>query len=1212
MAEGGGVKMADEPGCLNCGEPLAGDARLGFCPRCLFLQASTGLAGLAGGVGERPESEDGQPAVAPARSAVPLPQSFGDYEGLEEIGRGGMGVVYRGRQRSLDRVVAIKMMNFGPGASPELTDRFRAEAVAAGSLHHPNIVAIHEVGRHEGRDFYVMDFVEGQSLARLAGNQPLPAWRAAGYLNTVAEAVHYAHEQGLLHRDLKPSNILIDAQDQPHVVDFGLARRLDGDSDLTVTGQVLGSPHYLPPEQASGQRSHVSRRTDVYALGATLYHLLTGRPPFQAESLAQTLDLVLHSEPVAPRLLNPGIPRDLETICLKCLEKEPQRRYATARELAEELARYQAGEPIRARPLSVTAKALRWCRRNPALAGTGAVAALAVVLGFVGVLWQLRRAEAAELVARQGQYVSDMNLAQHAVKATNVADARERLERYIPGKSEKDLRGFEWRYLWQECQIAGKEIGWLDGPIRDLEVSPNGEWLAAGSDPGSVKLWNLKTSERLSLTGDGGVLAFLTFSPDSRLLLFTDQSVESESLGTIAVWDTQTRRRLAPIKDRASVGTLGFSPDGKWFWYGMGSGFNDRKLVVLDFARRQKLREVTAATGFQGDSRHGLDCVFATDGQRAIFSENEPCCSIAVCDFASGGPLRHFPQCFPLTPDNLADVASFAGKLKEAARPIDVWLAAQLSPETKAAVEHYPGESAGSTELGAALLQDLNKVLTNASTYVNPEILSGIALRSETRNLLALNPTGSHRARLNRLWLEDAYPLEFSKDPFPGHREAITAMALHPDGRTLATGAGLTDTSIQLWELPSFRPVRKLTGHKGWITALRFSPDGQTLASAGADRSIRLWDLRAQRQRTAFESIPQIAWRLCFAPDGRALFSGANDGWIHRWPLEAAPVRPRPWRCEAGLSSLTTALEGNQFAGLRDGAAWIGAVGEDAPPRPIAALGTNLTCLLLAPNGRILFAGSEAGEVQVWSVEKQKILRRLPGPAEPVRVLEQDRLGHILLVVHERMPEIETEGLVALCRVRAWRTTDWQVQKSWDFRAGTSRFAVSPDGHYCAVGHFQGTVQLWSLLGGSQPDFLPFPRTIRGLAFSPDGQLLAASSDEGYVKIWETATLTGLREFRVHTSAREDATAAHELSFSPGGRRLAALGEGEEAVKLLDVATWRDLISLSLPGGSLREVFFSADGNRLTARSWRGDVLSWWVPSFEEIARRESQRARLK
>lgn len=404
--------MATEHTCRQCGEVLAGDPRHGFCPKCLFLQARAGLPGPASNpeqeadVGDEKSQVSGQPITDPASPTPrpsPLPQSFGDYELLEEIGRGGMGVVYRARQRSLDRVVAVKMMAFGPGSSSELVKRFRAEAVSAASLHHPNIVAIHEVGLHEGQHFFVMDYVEGQSLARLVGNQPLPAKRAATYLETVAEAVHYAHERGILHRDLKPSNVLIDAQDQPHVVDFGLARRLEGQSELTVDGQVLGSPHYLPPEQATGQRGHVSRHTDVYGLGATLYHLLTGRPPFQAESLAQTLDQVLHAEPVAPRLLNPSVPRDLETICLKCLEKEQSRRYSTAQELADELARFQASEPIHARPPGPTGKAWRWCRRKPSLAVAMGVALLSLLVGVAGIAVQWRRAEGERARAEAGE-----------------------------------------------------------------------------------------------------------------------------------------------------------------------------------------------------------------------------------------------------------------------------------------------------------------------------------------------------------------------------------------------------------------------------------------------------------------------------------------------------------------------------------------------------------------------------------------------------------------------------------------------------------------------------------------------------------------------------------------------------------------------------------------------------------------------------------------
>src|SRR5439155_15886597 len=249
---------------------------------------------------------------------------IGDYELIEEIARGGMGVVYKARQLSLGRIVAVKMILAGQFVDKKVIQRFRGEVTAAALLQHPNIVPVHEVGLHAGQHFFSMDYVEGQSLAQLVCNRPLPPTKAAHYLKLIAESIHYAHSQGILHRDLKPSNVLIDAAtDQPRVTDFGLAKRLDGESSLTVTGQVLGSPGFMPPEQASPDRGKVGRHSDVYALGAILYHLLTARPPFQAESLPALVTQVLNTEPVPPRLLNPSVPRDQETICLKCLEKEP-------------------------------------------------------------------------------------------------------------------------------------------------------------------------------------------------------------------------------------------------------------------------------------------------------------------------------------------------------------------------------------------------------------------------------------------------------------------------------------------------------------------------------------------------------------------------------------------------------------------------------------------------------------------------------------------------------------------------------------------------------------------------------------------------------------------------------------------------------------------------------------------------------------------------
>ena len=296
--------------------------------------------------GAGPDQRAGQ-SSGPVRPT--LPRMFGDYELLAELGRGGMGVVYRARQQSLDRVVAVKMLNRGEWAS--LTDqaRFRAEAEAAARLDHGHIVPVYEVGTEAGQPYFSMKYIDGTNLARELLDGPLDARHAASLLLPVARAVHYAHQRGVLHRELKPSNILLDAEGQPHVSDFGLAKRIEDDVQLTRSGAILGTPSYMPPEQAAGSRGQLGPASDVYGLGTILYHMLTGRPPFQAASAVDTVLLVLEQDPLPPRLLNAKANRDLEMVALRCLQKPPELRYATAAELADDLEAFLAGEPVSAR-----------------------------------------------------------------------------------------------------------------------------------------------------------------------------------------------------------------------------------------------------------------------------------------------------------------------------------------------------------------------------------------------------------------------------------------------------------------------------------------------------------------------------------------------------------------------------------------------------------------------------------------------------------------------------------------------------------------------------------------------------------------------------------------------------------------------------------------------------------------------------------------------
>jgi predicted Ser/Thr protein kinase len=343
------------------------------------LHEQPALAPASTSPGDDPTTDHEAATVAPGAGATaPYAQAqapaasgwrFGDYEVLGELARGGMGVVYRARQVGLNRPVAVKMMLAGKLASDGERARFRAEAEAAAGLQHPNIVAIHEVGEHDGQPFFSMDFVAGRSLADLVRDHPLSNPHAARYARQVAGAIAYAHAKGILHRDLKPSNVLVDADDRPRVTDFGLAKRIEGDGGLTASGAVLGTPGYMPPEQAAGRREAVGPASDVYSLGALLYELLTGRPPFRAATPLDTLMQVLDAEPAPPRLLNSRVDRDLETICLKCLEKDPTRRYRSAEFLAEDLGRYLAGEPVTARSVNLMERVARTLQRSQIDAG---------------------------------------------------------------------------------------------------------------------------------------------------------------------------------------------------------------------------------------------------------------------------------------------------------------------------------------------------------------------------------------------------------------------------------------------------------------------------------------------------------------------------------------------------------------------------------------------------------------------------------------------------------------------------------------------------------------------------------------------------------------------------------------------------------------------------------------------------------------------------
>ena len=519
--------------CPKCARLIPASAPRGLCSSCLV----SSVFDLLGGID--PEDAPEMPAPAAANERV------GDYELLEQIGRGGMGVVFRARDTRLHRLVALKLILTGKLASDMEVKRFQTEAEAAAQLEHPNITPIYEVGESEGRHFFAMKLMEGGSLAERMTNDDfqtsknaMPGIRHSSLvIAKIARAIHYAHQRGILHRDLKPGNILLDASGEPAVTDFGLARRIEGDSELTLSGAVLGSPCYMAPEQAAGHSHEVTIAADIYSLGAIFYELLCGQPPFSGGTALETMRRVIEDEPLLPsrrmqkaecrrqkhekKELSPSAFSDLETICLKCLAKEPARRYASAAALADDLERWLRGEPILARPVSATERVWKWVKRRPASAALIAVCAVALV-GFLilqhanevrltherdlarvqerrattnEVLARLeaQRAETNALTARLNLYAADIYTAGQLVEDGQVGPALTLLKNHEPLAGLSDLRGFEWRWLRQRCEgDFSKVLTNHTFAVETLAISPDGRTLASGDDR-RIILWDLAT-----------------------------------------------------------------------------------------------------------------------------------------------------------------------------------------------------------------------------------------------------------------------------------------------------------------------------------------------------------------------------------------------------------------------------------------------------------------------------------------------------------------------------------------------------------------------------------------------------------------------------------------------------------------------------------------------------------------------------------------------
>jgi WD40 repeat protein len=1007
--------------------------------------AREALAGGATGPGARP---------APSLLDVRPPRFLGNYELLEEIARGGMGVVYRARQINPERIVALKLIRDSALATYSELRRFRGDAEALAQLTHPNIVPIFELGQADDQPFFSMQLIEGGNLTGHIERFKADPRAAALVMAKVARAVHYAHQRAILHRDLKPSNILMDEHDEPFVTDFGLAKRIEaGSSSPTRTDMIMGTPAYMPPEQARGNAKTVTTAADVYSLGATLYEMLTGRPPFQADSVPELLRQVVEQEPAQPRTLNPALDRDLETICLKCLEKEPARRYGTAEALAEDLEACYQGRPIAARPVPRWERLVKWARRRPEIAALATAMLLLSLVGFALVLWQWNSAVLANAGLRRSLYAADMKLGEQAF--TNFQFPR--VEALVKAHEvERDLCGFEWNYLRSVCDPELIIIEPHQGMVNDVGLSPDpdGSLLATAGMDGTVRLWNSRTSSPVGrpLTGhEGGVLC-LAFHPRDNWLASGGYD------RTIRLWEVTTGGQVWKFEAPSTVEALAFSPDGRL----MAVVCHDHSAMIGETERGVFQRPIQFASSGSPEGDTSSAACFDRRGKRLmVMFTNSKGYAASVIDVATNRMLQ--------TPSATADGA---GPLSRENR--DWFLGCPSSMRL-----HYMGPKeldphsvsrgshdrivvgAGEKHLVASTSTGLVVRLWNLDT--------GRELRSLKLNAVQdwRLPRGIDLSALGcTLALSDFRKVYLWRNVL-GQKstnvslgsDRLRALALDPDGRIAAIGSD--DGTATFWDMSSRSTLHRLKAHEGSVYGVAFAPREKILASAGADGWVRVWSTTDWHLVKALPFGPgkgQVV-AVAFDPSGHRLAAGGDDRQLVTWDTTTWNVA---WtNLEAHVGSIqgiaVNKVDGTLATAGSDQTIKLWDAGSGRHRRTLSRRldhGTAPTGpffnVAFSPDGRMVVAACYDGTAVVWDARSGALVHTVS--------------GHGGQPVYQASFSPDSQRLItagADRTVKLWDTVLWSETLELRQDAPMTAAAMTSDGLRLLAAGSAGTVTLW-------------------------------------------------------------------------------------------------------------------------------------------------------